>query len=72
MAVTKTAVAGVFQTNGDDFVHYIDKHGRTMLRVDANGNVYGTDCITPEGLSLKILQQEIISGLPSDIDIGTF
>lgn len=72
MAITKTAVAGRFQTEGDDFVHYVDKSGQMMLRVDSDGVIYPTDCITPDGISLRILQREIISGLPSDIDIGTF
>lgn len=82
MAVpTKNAVAGKFQSRGDDFVHY-EKDGNLMSRVDAAGVHYCADFITHDGVSSKDLQAQIdvikntpaIPGVPTSdgIDIGTF
>jgi len=73
---TKTAVAGRFQSHGEDFIHYVDESGNIMSRVGADGIHYCVDIMTHGGVSLIDLQNQVttmsISGLPTNIDVGTF
>jgi hypothetical protein len=72
---TKTATAGKFQSRGEDLVQYIDNKGDVMVGMSADGTMFAKD-IVANGVSLSALatevQQIVISGLPSDIDLGTF
>lgn len=69
MAPTKTAVAGKYQSRGDDFIQYVDETGEVVQYSTHEGVTVGEDFITKDGVSLK---QLAISGLPPVIDAGTF
>jgi len=69
---TKTAAAGTFKSNGEDFLHLLDSRGNILCHIDADGVLYGSDYKTYGGLSLQSLSDEVMSGLPSVIDSGTF
>ena len=72
---TKTAAAGRYESHGEDFIHFLDSTGALESYIDSDGVIYGSDCIV-NGISLQALKQTVdgivISGLPSDIDVGTF
>ena len=69
---TATATMGRYQTRGNDFLHLVDEQGQMKARIDAEGYHYCSDVITTSGLSLASLQAQIISGVPSVVDTGTF
>lgn len=79
-APTKTAVAGKFQTRGDDFVQYVSDRGSVIGWTDSDAIQYAEDFVTlggvNGGISLIDLKQMfdtfVLSGLPNHIDEGTF
>jgi hypothetical protein len=59
----------------DDFIQCVEKDGNSVFFLDAKGKAYGLDFVDAAGTSLSGLQQQvnnIIVGVPTDIDAGTF
>lgn len=68
--MSKTAVAGTFQTFGDDFIRFVDSSGNTKFFIDSSGTVYCNDVVTQSGVSLSALG--LFTGFNLNLDMGTF
>ena len=65
---SKSAVAGTFQTRGDDFIQFVDNKGSLVASIDSNGQLHIAGVYFADGT----YQNSAPSVTSSVINGGTF
>jgi tartrate dehydratase beta subunit/fumarate hydratase class I family protein len=62
MATTRTAAAGTFKSQGEDFIQFVDAQGQVVYYVDYTGTVYGANGV-PVGAVTQLQLSNMVNQL---------